>query len=270
MDKLKIWHEHLANNPLDLHAFHISLTKLFVEDGKYLDPPAFHHKILDLYDSTDPTDRFLCIDAPVGFAKSSTLKSYFLRNLLDCPKSPHKAKFQLYVSSTSSKVERQFSTFVRFCSSKAAQILYNFETVKANTEVIAVRVHGEERRIYAISANSSISGINFENHRPDMIGIDDIEEIEQAKSIDRTEALKTWVKQTLISRFPSLTEGRLRMIGTTLTTGAMITQIKRKNGLSLIGLIIHFPHWMRIIAQYGKREKALKLKYCSKKKRLIL
>lgn len=225
MNDLKKWHEYLTNNRLDLKDFHRAVTRIFTGPDEYLEPPEFHNKILDLYDSDE---RFICVDAPVGFAKSSTIKSYMIRNILDCLSSPNRAKLELYVSSTSSKVERQFSSFIRFFNSKDAQIFYNFKTLKANSETIAIKIHGEERRIYAISANSDISGINFENVRPSHIIIDDIEELDQAKSIDRTDALKTWVKQTLISRFPSLTEGKLRMIGTTLTSGAMITQIKKK------------------------------------------
>lgn len=236
--ELKQWHEKITNQPLSLIDLHSAITRIFTAPDEYLDPPEFHNKILNLYDSDN---RFVCIDAPVGFAKSSTIKSYIIRNILDCPASPNKAKLQLYVSSTSSKVERQFSSFIRFFNSKDAQIFYNFQTLKANSETIAIKVHGEERRIYAISANSDISGINFENVRPSHIIIDDIEELDQAKSLDRTEALKNWVKQTLISRFPSLTEGKLRMIGTTLTAGAMITQIK-KNKWPIIDWSYHsFP-----------------------------
>ena len=225
MNDLKQWHKHLFEKPLELNDFHRAVTRIFTAVDEYLEPPKFHNQILDLYDSEQ---RFVCIDAPVGFAKSSTIKSYMIRNILDSPTSPHKAKLQLYVSSTSSQVERLFISFIRFFNSRDAQIFYNFETLKANSETIAIKIHGEERRIYAISANSDISGINFENTRPSHIIIDDIEELDQARNIDRTESLKNWVKQTLISRFPSLTEGKLRMIGTTLTSGAMITQIKRK------------------------------------------
>jgi predicted phage terminase large subunit-like protein len=223
-NELKRWHEHIKNNPLNLIDLHKAVTAIFTPPDQLLGIPEFHKKILNIYDSED---RFVCVDAPVGFAKSSTIKSYMIRNILDCPSSSDGDKLQLYVSSTGSKVERQFSSFIRFFNSKDAQIFYNFKTIKANSETIAIRIHDEERRVYAISANSDISGINFENIRPSHIIIDDIEEIEQAKNIDRTDALKTWLKQTLISRFPSLREGKLRMIGTTLTSGAMITQIKR-------------------------------------------
>lgn len=225
MEKLKQLHEHLAKAPLDLKVLHVAITRIFTPSDKMLSVPPFHNEILDIYDS--PV-RAKAIDAPVGFAKSSTGKSYIIRNILDCPSSEHKQKLQWYVSSTSTKVEKQFSSFIRFFNSKDAQFLYNFRTLKANSEVIAIEIHGEERQVWALSANSDISGLNFQNTRPGVIFVDDIEEIDQAKSLDRTEALKTWFKQTLVSRFPSLTEGKLRLIGTTLTSNAMITQIKNK------------------------------------------
>ena len=208
--------------PINLSNFHKG-TIGFLERDKYIKVPAFHEDILDLYQNED---RLQAILAPVGFAKSTTLRSYALKNLLD------DKKFQLYVSSSQSKITQHFSSFTKFLSSSDFQKLFNFKIIKCNTEQVIINIKGENRAIFGISAGSDISGINFESQRPQVINLDDLEELEQANSIERTVKLLDWLETTLLSRLPSLVEGKIRMIGTNLSLNSIINRMltKQVNG----------------------------------------
>jgi predicted phage terminase large subunit-like protein len=201
---------------IDLKAFHNGLMGYFESKENYLKPPEFHNKIFDLYENED---RLQLVVAPVGFAKSTTLRNYALYKLLSG------TKLQLYVSSSASKVAQHFSSFSKFLTSKSFQMAFQFELVNCNTEKVVIKINGQNRAIYGVSASSDISGINFEGTRPDLILIDDLEELDQANSIDRTEALIDWVDMTLLSRLPSLVRGKVRMIGTNLSLNSICNRL---------------------------------------------
>ena len=90
----------------------------FLEREKYIPVPTFHTDILNLYENND---RLQAILAPVGFAKSSTLRSFALKNLLD------DTKFQLYVSSSQSKITQHISSFTKFLSCSDFQKVFNYK-----------------------------------------------------------------------------------------------------------------------------------------------
>ena len=198
---------------------HITVTSLLNADT-YLNPPLFHSQILSYYENQDRLQSICC---PVGFAKSSTLKSYLTRQLM---RAKNYDKFILYVSSTATKVADQFTGINKIIQNKHLQEVYKYKVIEANQSTITIQMeNGEKRRISGVASGQDISGINFENARPSLIGIDDIEELDTAKSIMLTEKLIEWINTTLISRLPSLSVGRIRMIGTNLTKNSIINRI---------------------------------------------
>jgi len=187
----------------------------FCKDA-YIPVPLFHDEILRLYESDH---RLVCVLAPVGFAKSTTLRSYAIKSLLSG------IKYQLYVSSTASKVVQHFTSFAKFFGSPDFQKFFFFFLLKINTDQVIIAIDGDIRCIQGVSAGSDISGINFEGQRPEIINIDDLEELEQANSISRTNKLLDWLETTLLSRLPSLNTGKVRMIGTNLSLTSLINRI---------------------------------------------
>ncbi len=207
----------MQNNQLFDH--HRVVTTL-LSDSSYLKPPKVHKEILGLYQNNDRLQSICC---PVGFAKSTTLKSYLTRQLM---RAKNYDKFILYVSSTATKVADQFTGIAKIIQTKELQQIYKYKVVEANQSTITIQMeNGEKRRISGVASGQDISGINFENARPSLIGVDDIEELDTAKSIMLTEKLIEWINTTLISRLPSLAEGKVRMIGTNLTQNSIINRI---------------------------------------------
>lgn len=181
--------------------------------------PEFHDKILEqLVDDT----RLQAIIAPVGFSKSSILKSFAFYNIL------HGEKFQLYVSSTRKKIEDHFTTFTKLATDSLVQSTFEFKVESMNTTELILNFGGETRKIQGVTSNGDILGINYQSIRPQVIIIDDLEELEQARSIYRTDQLIDWLNATLITRLPSVATGYVRLIGTNLTKNSIVNRLITK------------------------------------------
>ena len=99
-----------------------------MERDNYIPVPSFHFDILNLYENND---RLQAILAPVGFAKSTTLRSFALKNLLD------DTKFQLYVSSSASKITQHFCMTSRGVEKQKAKMITSSLEGVFYTEILA-------------------------------------------------------------------------------------------------------------------------------------
>lgn len=199
--------------------YHKVITKLLTSE-LYTEPPAFHYEILERYNNDD---RLQLTVAPVGFAKSATIKTFALYQLL---RTKNADKFILYVSSTATKVAGQFTAIAKILNSPQMRTLREYKVIENNQNALTIEFkNGERRRINGVASGQDISGINFEGFRPSLIVIDDLEELDSAKSSYLTEKLIDWLNTTLKSRLPSLLEGRIRMIGTNLTKNSIVNRI---------------------------------------------
>jgi phage terminase large subunit-like protein len=205
----------MAMTKLNHKRFHRLVTKRQTGE-EYLEPPKFHDEILDIFSNDD---RLQLLVAPVGFAKSTVIKSFGIAESLI------KERFILYVGSNYTKVEKQFTGVKKIIEDPVIKAIFNYEIITNNATNIIIQINGVNHAITGVSGNADISGINFENERPGLILIDDLEELEQARSIYRTEQLIEWLKTTLISRLPSLVKGKIRMIGTNLTKNSIVNRI---------------------------------------------
>jgi predicted phage terminase large subunit-like protein len=173
------------------------------------------------YEHLESQDRYVAIIAPVGFAKSSVLKSYAVMELLE------NVSFVLYVSSTYTKSVGQFAGICKVLESDEVMSAKEYKILKKNeSEIVLEMKDGETKGITAVASGADISGINLYGKRPELILIDDIEELDQARSITRTDKLQDWLRTTLFSRLPSLTLGRVRLIGTVFSKSSIANRIK--------------------------------------------
>lgn len=196
--------------------FHCLIASILYGD-KFLKPPKFHKEILDIYNNND---RKQLVVAPVGFAKSLIVKTFLVKELLEGK------KVQLYVCSNSSRAIDQFTSIIKTFSNPLLKNLFNYKVFKVNEkEIVLLFKNNDKRLIRAISAEEDILGVNIEGERPYNIVIDDLENQEQVASFYRTQKLKDWIDISLISRLPSLTEGKIRWIGTNLGQNSLVNQI---------------------------------------------
>jgi predicted phage terminase large subunit-like protein len=207
----------------NIQQFHKMATFLTLQDSVSVDDlsiPQLHYHLLDHYQSDD---RLVGVVCPVGFAKSSTLKNYGLKEFLE------NEKFVIYCTSTHKKAKAQMTSISYLLNNKTMQTLYNYKLLIDNETEIVIEINDgkniKRKKFLAISYGTDISGINFEGARPSLILIDDIEELSTANSLELTEKLLTWIKATLISRLPSLRDGKVRLIGTNLSQISIINQL---------------------------------------------
>lgn len=188
---------------------------LYGED--YVDPPEFHKKILEIYNNNDPKQ---LVVAPVGFAKSLTIKTFLIKELLEG------RNFQLLVCANHSQVTLQMSSFFKIFKNKIFKELFGYEIESQNETEIVLNFNGKKRVLFGKSVETEILGINFEGNRPHNIAIDDLENQEQVASSYRTDKLKSWLDNILIPRLvPFKYKGKIRWIGTNLGENSLVNQI---------------------------------------------
>ena len=206
----------------DFHYLCLPLLNQSLDELETWSTPDFHW---NLYNDFDLKVRQQLTVAPVGFAKSTILKVwgvYQFLNKID--------PYILYVSSSASKADKQFESILKILKEPAIQTIYKFKVIKDTmAECVIEFKGGRKQKFESIASGKDILGINFEGQRPTLILIDDIEEEEQARSVERTDKLMNWLLTSLISRLPNLTEGRVRMIGTVLSRDSLTNRILGKS-----------------------------------------
>lgn len=215
----------------DFHYLILPLLNQGLNEQEYWDTPDFHW---DLYNNFDMAVREQLTVAPVGFAKSTILKIWGCYQFLNSADS-----YILYVSSSASKADKQFESILKILKDRTIQTIYKYTLIKNTmTECVIEFEEGQKQKFESIASGKDILGINFEGQRPTLILIDDIEEEDQARSIERTDKLMSWLLISLVSRLPSLTTGRVRMIGTVLSRDSLTNRILGKSDKFNQGMFI--------------------------------
>lgn len=231
----------------DFHYMCLPVLNPELEDKELIDVPFFHW---ELYQDLNKESRLHLMVAPVGFAKSTVLRIWGLFQFLN-----KKDYYILYVSSSYSKAVDQFSGVVKILEQRFLQVIYGYSiTNKNESEIVITFKDGKRSKFEAIASGSDILGINFEGIRPSLILVDDLEELEQAKNRDRTDKLQEWLLQTLVSRLPSIQDGRLRMINTVLTSDSLTNRIL---GKSPVVEHNNFGDWTHSFYQALKNNKSI-------------
>ena len=212
---------------ITIEEFHIQCLPILNPELEDLDfnfnVPKFHW---DIYNKLQEYSRLQLITAPVGFAKSTLLKIFAVYEVLI----KRSEKFVLYVSSTDTKATEHLEGITKLIKNQDLQLLYKYKVITSNTHELVIQFDDSEQKykFEAIASGADIAGKNFEGIRPGLIIIDDLEDLDQAKSIDRTNKLEDWLFTVLIARLPSLSSGRIRMINTVLTLDSITNRILGK------------------------------------------
>ena len=117
---------------LDIREFHYLCLPILnpeLEEKEHFNVPDFHW---DLYDGFYEDCRLQLTVAPVGFAKSTELRIFGVKEVLDKNES-----FILYVSSPYDKAVDQFGGIKKILNEKAIQLIYKYKIIKTNEAEIA-------------------------------------------------------------------------------------------------------------------------------------
>lgn len=200
------------------HNFCLPILNPELEDKESFRVPDFH---LQIYKDLLKDDRLQLTVAPIGFAKSTLLKILALYEILI----KKDVKFTLYVSSTDTKAVEHLGAIQKVLKTEYIKAVFGYEILSINTHEVIILYNNHKYKIEAVASGSDIAGKNFEGIRPALIIADDLEDLEQAKSIERTNKLQDWLFTVLIARLPSLQEGKIRMINTVLSLDSLTNRI---------------------------------------------
>lgn len=172
--------------------------------------PDFHRRLWEMVTSED---RKVCIAAPRGHGKSTAITlSYALAAML------FKQHDYILIVSDTYQQSVEFLGAIKTELSENEEIVSAFEVVDftkdREDEVIVRFADGHKARYVAKGAEQKVRGIKWNNKRPNLIIIDDLENDELVLNTERRSKLLKWVTNALL---PCGTKDcKIRMVGTVL------------------------------------------------------
>jgi len=195
-----------------------------------------HQQIFDLINSGH---KRIAIAAPRGIGKTSIARAVAMRSILFRLHS-----FIVYLSNSATSAEMQTENIKRDLLSNQ-QVKSMFGNIK---EAIGKDAHMDESFsksawtaygstfILPRGAGQQVRGLNWANHRPDLVIIDDLEDKDEIQNSDNRKKLKSWFHSDLMK-----TEGKYSKDGTVFI---YIDTIKHED--SLLVDLMDSPEWATI------------------------
>lgn len=181
-------------------------------------PPADFHR--EIAKQLQKNEQYTCIVAPRGFAKSTLVSlAYILHQVLF-----RKVRFVVLLSDTASQAERFLDTIkAELEGNETIQALFgNMEGRKWTSSEIELAIGV---KIMATGSGGKMRGIKYNQYRPDLIIVDDLENDELVKNKERRNDLELWYEGAVI---PTLDpSGRLVIIGTILHYDSLLSKLSK-------------------------------------------
>ena len=163
-------------------------AKIIYPERFYRDFDKEHDKIFDLLDNSDNPRKVIA--APRGTGKTS------LSNLLIPTKKLAflDSRFVVPVSNTSAAAEQQSENLKQeFMSNPVLKTIFNInKTRNFSKKQWMVEIAGERSMIWPKGAGQQVRGMLFQNSRPDLVVVDDLENDENLHSEVQRARLKEW------------------------------------------------------------------------------
>lgn len=183
--------------------------------------PNFHREVIDM---VLPIGKY-GIGAPRGFAKSTVIGLIFVgwlalngyRWFMPYISDTH-LQAKLIVGGLKSEIE----------TNEKLQFIYpNIQTKRWGEEGFVVSGLQHDAFILPLGAGMKIRGLKFENHRPDLAVIDDLENLEAVYSAERRQKLKKWFDYDLEPAMDRYSK-HIIYIGTILHYNSLLKQVLDK------------------------------------------
>lgn len=134
---------------------------------------------------------------PRGFAKSSIYSLFVPVNALLYGKRP----FIVLCSDTESQAE-SFMADIKDAFENNIRILEDFGDARGSVwradEIVVRSMRGERCRLVAIGAESSVRGLRHGQYRPKLVILDDLEDDEAVRTVERINKRHTWLQRALV------------------------------------------------------------------------
>jgi predicted phage terminase large subunit-like protein len=179
--------------------------------------PEFHRQLWELFCSPAP---LVAVAAPRGHAKSTAgTLAFTLASLLF-----GSDDFVLLVSATERLAASHLSNMARVLTTNSDLILeFGVEVVKCNETELTARIGNREFHILGKGGEQAVRGALWNNKRPSLIIIDDLESDEAVMSKERREKLRDWFDNALL---PCGSDNlRVRFLGTILHLDSLLERL---------------------------------------------
>lgn len=199
-----------------------AMAQMFFPHHVYRPFCGLHKTVFDILD--DESIRSCALALPRGFGKTTLAGTVFAaRKALfrDC-------HYIIYISSTFTKARNDLKTLAVELQTNEL-LLKVFGNLKG---MMWAEGSGEielasDVKIEAKGAGSQIRGIKYKHYRPDLIIIDDLEDVEAVQSEERREKLSEWVFADVMNSI-NLDKTRVVMLGTILHQDSLLANILKE------------------------------------------
>src|SRR5690625_320353 len=170
-------------------------AKLIYPERCYRDFDKEHNKIFDLLDNSDNPRKVIA--APRGTGKTS------LSNLVIPTKKLAflDSSFIVPVSNTASSAEQQSENLkAEFMNNKFLKTVFDVKKTKNfSKKQWAVEIAGQNALVWPKGAGQQVRGMLFQDSRPDLVIVDDLEDDESLRSVEQRRKLKEWFFGPLVN-----------------------------------------------------------------------
>lgn len=204
--------------------------------GHYLDSetPDFHYEIYD--DLSDGNINFIEI---IGFRGSA--KSTIASLALPLWSAITKKKNFIVILSDSFKQAKLIIANIIHELENNEDLIKDFGPFQSREEWTATSiVLANKVRIIAQSRGMKFRGLRHLQYRPDLIVCDDVENIENVRTLEQRDKTNEWFSSDVIPALDS-TSGKLVIIGTLLHTDSLLARIKKQIQTNKRGKYREFP-----------------------------
>lgn len=179
--------------------------------------PPFHRELWELLCLPDP---LIAVAAPRGHAKSTAgTLAFTLASLLF-----GSDDFVLLVSATERLAAAHLANMARvLTTNEDLQTEFGVEVVKCNETELTARIGKREFHVLGKGAEQAVRGVLWNNKRPSLIVVDDLEIDEAVMSKERREKLRDWFDEALL---PCGADNlRVRFMGTILHLDSLLERL---------------------------------------------
>ncbi|RKX60862.1 MAG: hypothetical protein DRP29_01805, partial [Thermodesulfobacteriota bacterium] len=197
----------------------VDLMKLIFPRYCSLPPSRIHYHLAELLTETDKN---IIIALPREFAKSTYAWLFFPAwNVLT-----GKYRFLVYIAASKDRAEEQFRTLRTEIQShpllkRAVEVI----TDKVDMLEYQDRLTGKMHLIKVFGAGQNLRGLRYQEKRPDIVILDDIEKLEEIQSEKQRQKLKEWFFADVL---PLSSTGRFFIIGTILHEDSLLNNLLNK------------------------------------------
>jgi predicted phage terminase large subunit-like protein len=179
--------------------------------------PAFHRELWELLCRPDP---LVAVAAPRGHAKSTAgTLAFTLASLLF-----GSDDFVLLVSATERLAAAHLANMARVLTTNDDLVTeFGCEVIKCNETELTARIGQREFHILGKGAEQAVRGCLWNNKRPSLIVIDDLEIDEAVMSKERREKLRDWFDNALLP--VGADNLRVRFMGTILHLDSLLERL---------------------------------------------